>query len=147
MGVNQYEYYNSGLTPGTSTQVTNLPTNGETVYARLWYRVDGGAWQSVDSTYTAATIASPEISSPVNGSTISTSQVFNWTDNGTNVGEWWLYAGSKPGLADIYNSGTLANATSDTISGLPGGTNVHVTLWYRATGGTWRRARYWYSVQ
>jgi len=146
-GVNQYEYYNSGLVLGTSTQATNLPTNGETIYVRLWHRVNDGAWQSVDSTYTAATLSSPAISSPVDGSSISTSQVFTWTANDTNVGEWWLYAGSAPGQADIYNSGTLATATSGTITSLPSGSLVYVTLWYRAAGGTWQSARYSYSVQ
>ena len=38
-------------TTNTSLSVTNLPTNGLTVYARLWTRLITG-WQPVDYTYT-----------------------------------------------------------------------------------------------
>jgi len=145
-GVNQFDYYNSGSISGTSTQATGLPTNGETVYARLWYRETGGPWIYVDSTYTAATTGSPAMSSPANGSTIATTQTFNWSANGATVGEWWLYVGSKSGGADIYNSGSLGSATSDTVSGLPSGP-VFVRLWFRATGGVWDSVRYTYTVQ
>jgi len=47
--------YSSGLLSGTvmSDTVSGLPTNGSTVYVRLWYKV-GRRWQHVDYTYTAA---------------------------------------------------------------------------------------------
>jgi len=101
MGVNQYQYFNSGLITGNSAQVNNLPTGGETVYVRLWHRVSGGTWYSVDSTYTAATLAQPEITSPSDGSTIATNQTFSWSANDAVVNEWWLYVGSAPGGADL----------------------------------------------
>jgi hypothetical protein len=45
-----------GYNPGTALTKTvgGLPTNGTTVYVRLWTLL-GGVWQSDDSTYTACT--------------------------------------------------------------------------------------------
>ncbi|MFK5948877.1 MAG: hypothetical protein QM500_08945 [Methylococcales bacterium] len=39
--------------------------------------------------------------------------------NGTTVTEWMLNIGSSEGANDIYDSGSLATATTDTVSGLP----------------------------
>jgi hypothetical protein len=44
--------YGIGQTEKTSVTVSNLPTNGKTVYARLYYLV-GSVWQYTDYTYTA----------------------------------------------------------------------------------------------
>ena len=49
------DIYNSGsLGTATSTPVTGLPTDGSTVYVRLWHREAGG-WLSTYFTYTAFT--------------------------------------------------------------------------------------------
>ena len=52
-----------GNYPGTQTsvQVNGLPTNGETLYIRLWYLIDG-IWGWVDYEYTAAggTVTNPQ---------------------------------------------------------------------------------------
>jgi hypothetical protein len=37
----------------TSVTVSNLPTNGSTVYVKLWWRI-GSSWSSANYTYTAA---------------------------------------------------------------------------------------------
>ena len=67
IGVTQYHLY-VGTTAGSaniynksqgtnrSVTITNLPTNGSTVYVRLWSLVNG-AWQSNDYTYKAASTA------------------------------------------------------------------------------------------
>ena len=47
-----HNIYDSGQTTNTSETVNNLPTNGETIHARLYYLVSG-AWQYTDCTYTA----------------------------------------------------------------------------------------------
>jgi hypothetical protein len=44
--------YGSGQTTKTSETVSNLPTNGETIHAVLYYMVNG-AWQYTANTYTA----------------------------------------------------------------------------------------------
>jgi hypothetical protein len=51
-GAGSNNLYNSGYTTHNSVNVTGLPVNGETVYARLYWKVDG-AWHYADSTYTA----------------------------------------------------------------------------------------------
>jgi hypothetical protein len=50
-GQGSYNLYNPGHTTATSASVTGLPTNGLTIYARLWWYI-GGAWQHTDYTYT-----------------------------------------------------------------------------------------------
>jgi hypothetical protein len=47
------DVYSGASTTGTSVQVTTVPTNGATLYARLWYYLNG-TWQYVDATYTEA---------------------------------------------------------------------------------------------
>jgi hypothetical protein len=51
-GVASRNLYNSGVTAALTETVNNLPTNGATVYARLWSFIDR-KWQSIDYTYTA----------------------------------------------------------------------------------------------
>jgi hypothetical protein len=45
--------YYSGSTTATSVTATGLPTNGETIYARLLTN-NGGTWLHTDYTYKAA---------------------------------------------------------------------------------------------
>ena len=47
----------ASLAPGLnrSTTISGLPTNGSTIYVRLWTRFASGGWQYVDTTYLAAT--------------------------------------------------------------------------------------------
>ena len=49
------DIYNKSLATATSATVTGLPTDGSTVYLRLWFVENGGPWQFVDYTYTAFT--------------------------------------------------------------------------------------------
>jgi sugar lactone lactonase YvrE len=51
-GVGSNNLYSSGYTTHNSVSVTGLPVNGETVYARLYWQVDGD-WHYLDYTYTA----------------------------------------------------------------------------------------------
>ncbi len=51
-GVGSSNLYNSGNVTVTTETVNGLPTNGETIYVRL-YSLINGAWQSADYTYTA----------------------------------------------------------------------------------------------
>ena len=48
------DYFRAGL-PGSRTEamVTNLPTDGRTIFVRLWY-LAGGTWKFFDSQFTAA---------------------------------------------------------------------------------------------
>jgi hypothetical protein len=51
-GVGSNNLYQTGHTTSTSATVTNLPTNGATIYARLLSNVDG-TWEYNDYIYTA----------------------------------------------------------------------------------------------
>jgi len=51
-GVGSHNLYNSGPTTATTETVNGLPTNGVTVYARLWSYINQ-KWQTIDYTYTA----------------------------------------------------------------------------------------------
>jgi N-acetylneuraminic acid mutarotase len=52
-GLGSSDVYNGASTTGTSVQVTTVPTNGATLYARLWYYLNE-TWKCVDATYTEA---------------------------------------------------------------------------------------------
>jgi N-acetylneuraminic acid mutarotase len=47
------DVYSGPSTTGTSVQLTTIPTNGATLYARLWYYLNE-TWKYVDATYTEA---------------------------------------------------------------------------------------------
>ena len=52
-GVGSHNLYQSAASMATSTTVRSLPTNGEVIYARLWYKING-VWEYADTTYRAA---------------------------------------------------------------------------------------------
>lgn len=145
LGASNY-HDSSTLGSATNTNITGLPTDGSTVYVRLWYKE--GSWKFTDSSYTAATLATtlPEISAPAVGSTLTgASQTFSWQANSTSVSEWWLYIGSSVGVGDYIDSGTLGLATSTTITTLPvDGSTVYVRLWYKQ--GSWKSVDYTYTA-
>jgi len=124
------DYYNSGaLGNSTSTTVGALPTDGSTVYGRLWYRATSSdRWQFVDDTFVASTSGGPTITSPEPGTTIAgTSVTMTWEAGGAEVTEWWLYVGAAAGGNDIYNSGSLGTALSDSVPMPADGSQVNVT--------------------
>ena len=98
--------------------VTNLPTNGSTLYVRLWSFVSVASstlsvgWHFNDYTYTAfgtgsggsgcSTPALATMSSPPPGTTLTGASVsFSWTA-GCDVSQYYLYVGSALGTNDIY---------------------------------------------
>ncbi len=81
-------------------------------------------------------LASPTITSPTPGTPLpGSTTTFAWEAGGAAVTEWWLYVGTSPGAADLYDSASLGSRIIDTINGLPtDGSTVHVRLWYRING-------------
>ncbi len=81
-------------------------------------------------------LAAPTITSPTPGTTLpGSTTTFAWEAGGAVVTEWWLYVGTSPGAADLYDSLSLGTRTSDTVDGLPtDGSTVHVRLWFRVNG-------------
>lgn len=135
------------LGTNTSQTVTTLPTNGATVWVRLWYRT-GSLWRYIDLEYKASgQTMIPSMTSPVPDSVISGSSVsFSWAANGLAVTQWWLYAGSFLGSASYYDSGSLGLATSAAATGLPtDGKWVYIRLWYIYAGSGWKYRDYLYQ--
>ena len=131
-------YFPASGTMGTSTTVTGLPTDGRTLYVRLWSAIDN-VWVSTDHTYMASSAAAPaSIMSPTAGSTLSgSSQLFTWNAApGATLYQLWV--GNSQGAFDIgYYPATGTTGTSTMVTGLPtDGRPLHVRLW-SAIGGTW----------
>jgi len=130
----------------TSLNVSGLPTDGRTVYVRLFYYDEG--WKYEDFEYTAAGVTlPPAITTPTPGSTLGgTSVTFSWTDNGTPCSGWWLMVGSSAGGNDLFSSGWLgAASTSALVTGLPtDGRTVYVRLFYYDEG--WTRLDFEYTA-
>jgi hypothetical protein len=144
-----WDLYNSGqLAPTTlSRPVSGLPTDGRTLYVRLWWLADGG-WSYADTPCRAASTGGrAALVGPAPGSTLrGSSATFSWTA-GSGVTAYWLYAGNAPGSADIYNSNQLSATTlSRAVSGLPtDGRTLYVRLWWFANGA-WSYADYSYRT-
>ncbi|MCC6419218.1 MAG: hypothetical protein IT429_13365, partial [Gemmataceae bacterium] len=121
-----------------------LPTDGRTLYVRLWSLV-GGAWQFNDYVYTAQSLTPAVMSSPVNGSILASSSVtFQWTaGSASQFGLWIGSAGA--GSRDLISTG--GTATSFTATGLPtDGRTFSVRLW-SLTGAAWQFRDYTYTAQ
>jgi extracellular elastinolytic metalloproteinase len=132
------DLYNSGsLGLATFVTVNGLPTDGRTIYARLFYRV-GTLWRFSNHAFTAANLPNPTITSPMPGSVLpGPTATFEWAPypGAEPVTEWWLYVGSTPGAWNYLDSGSLGLNRSRVVSTLPvNGSTVHVRLWYKIFG-------------
>jgi hypothetical protein len=121
-----------------------LPTNGGTVYVRLW-SLFNGAWRWTDYTYSAYMFVPAGILSPSPGATLGgSSATFTWT-SGTGVDVIWLDVGTTLGGTQIYSAGQ-GSALSRTCTGLPiAGTTVYVRLW-SLMNGAWSYTDYTYTA-
>ena len=143
-GVRSNNLYNSGHTTATSVNVTDLPVNGETIYARL-YSFIGGAWQCLDYTYTAASPAT--LTSPAPSSTLTDSSVtFSWSA-GSGVTLYYLLLGSDGvGSNNLYNSGYTSHKSVN-VTGLPAnGETIYARL-YSSLSGVWHYVDYTYTAE
>ena len=145
-GPGSSDLYVSGFTTATSATVSGLPTNGATVYARLFSKV-GSATLYADSIYTEATGTPAALTTPTPGSTLGTSGViFTWTP-GAWVTKYTLWLGTNgPGSHDLFTSG-WTTATSATVTKLPArGAMVYARLFSRI-GSSTQYADYTYTEQ
>jgi uncharacterized protein YkwD len=148
LAVGGNELYNSTEGTMTSQAVATLPTNGSTVYVRLWSLVSS-SWVFNDYTYTASTaIASSSpatMSSPAPGSTLTSAAVtFQWTA-GTGVSEYQLYVSKiAVGGSELFSSNE--SGTSQTVSGLPtDGSTLYIQL-SSMIGSNWVSNNYTYKA-
>jgi hypothetical protein len=115
-----------------SATVSNLPTDGSTLYVRLWSLIQG-SWQFNDYVFTASgtqpAAQKGQLTSPAPGSTLSGPSVtFTWTP-GSRVERFWLFVGTSLGNNNIYGADQATN-TSVTVSNLPvNGQVIYVRLW------------------
>jgi Pro-kumamolisin, activation domain/Bacterial Ig-like domain (group 3) len=126
-----YNLYNSGDKTVTSLVVSGLPTNGETIYVRLFTNYNN-ILVHTDYTYTAVTASS--MTSPTPGSTFTgTSQTFTWTA-GSGATGYYLWLGTTAGSYNLYNSGDVT-VTTKTVTGLPtNGETIYARLFTNFNG-------------
>ncbi|MGP8271682.1 MAG: chitobiase/beta-hexosaminidase C-terminal domain-containing protein [Terracidiphilus sp.] len=137
--------YNSGNVTATTETVSDLPSNGQTVYVRL-YSLINGAWQYTDYTYVASGSPTPAaLTTPPSPSQFTgTSVTFDWTPGNTAT-HFILYLGTAPGSSNLYNSGNVT-VTTETVNGLPSnGETVYARL-YSLINGAWQYATYTYTA-
>lgn len=139
-----FDIFSQGAALATSQSVTGIPTDGSTIYVRLWTAASG-TWQYNDYTYKAAGgLSKAEMVTPVNGSTLSGSGItFTWSA-GIGAAAYWLDVGTAPGGFDLFSQGT-GLATSQSVSGIPtNGSTIYVRLW-TVVGGVWQFNDYTYK--
>ena len=144
-GVGSKNVYNSGGTTATSVTVASLPTDGATLYARLYSEISG-SWYYYDYVYAETGTPTPAtLASPTAGTTLGTSGVnFQWSGN-SGITEYQLWLGTTGvGSKNVYNSGGTF-ATSVTVGSIPaGGVTVYARL-YSEIGGAWYSNDYVYT--
>jgi hypothetical protein len=135
---------NIGPLSGTSVTVT-LPTNGATIYVRLWTIFNGTTYLYKDYTYTEFSQFGSAITSPTPGSTLtSASTTFTWNAGSGNVTGYGLNVGTSPGGADLVNIGPLSG-TSTTVTLPTNGAAIYVRLWTIFNGTTYLYKDYTYT--
>jgi pseudomonalisin len=137
---------NIGPLSGPSTTV-NLPTNGSTIYVRLWTVFNGTTYLYNDYTYTAASVAAAAtITSPVPGATLTAaSTTFTWNTGPGSVTGYYLWVGTTPGGLNLVNIGPLSG-TSATVNLPTNGATVYVRLWTVINGATYVYNDYTYTA-
>jgi hypothetical protein len=145
-GAGSTNLYYSGSTTATSVNVTGLPINGETIYARLFTQL-GGSWVHTDYTYTAATEAQAVLTTPTPGTTLAGASVtFTWTSAPSATGYILALGSTGAGATNLYYSGATT-ATSVTVTKLPtNGETIYARL-FTQLGGTWVHTDYTYTAQ
>jgi len=145
-GVGSADLVNIGPLSGTSATVT-LPTNGATIYVRLWTVFNGTTYFYNDYTYTEFAHSAAAITSPVPGSTLtSASTTFTWNAALGSVTGYGLNVGTTGvGSADLVNIGPLSG-TSATVTLPTNGATIYVRLWTIFNGTTYFYNDYTYSA-
>jgi hypothetical protein len=130
---------NIGPLASTSTSSTvNLPTNGATIYVRLWTVISGSTLLYNDYTYTEASQAAAAIISPASGSTLTgASTTFTWNAGPGGVTGYYLWVGTTSGGSNLVNIGPLASTSTSSTVNLPtNGATIYVRLWTVLNGST-----------
>jgi hypothetical protein len=142
------DYFSEFEGSNLSSTVHNVPTDGRTIYARLWsWSFARRLWHFSDAVFTAARPLSlpAEMTSPTVGSTLTTTVLSLAWSAGANVSQYWLSVGTAAGGIDLFNQATGQNMSA-TIDGLPAnGGAIYVRLW-SLIDGAWRYNDYSYTA-
>ncbi len=158
-GVTKYEFLLGTTGPGSdnldylasytalsSGLVSDIPTNGMTLYARL-YSLIGGVWQYTDYTYTEAGTPVPAaLTSPAPGSTLTGSTAtFGWTAGGGVTKYEFLLGTTGPGSDNLDYLASATALSSGLVSNiLTYGVTVYARL-YSLINGVWQYTDYTYT--
>src|SRR5205807_1318687 len=107
----------------------------------------GGVAPSADTALKAvhpetSTWAPAQMTSPTDGSTISSTTTFTWSA-GTGNTQYWLSIGTTAGGTNILNANE-GTATQTTVDSLPAG-SIYVRLW-SGSAGYWKYNDYSYTT-
>jgi hypothetical protein len=131
----------------TSQTLNGIPTNGNTIYVRLWTQLSGG-WQYNDYAYTASNSGGSKavMSTPAANTTLSGSAVtFTWSA-GTGATAYWLDVGTVQGQGNILAAQLASSVLTETVNGIPTtGGSMYVRLWTQLNGG-WQYNDYSYTA-
>jgi predicted outer membrane repeat protein len=143
-GVGSNNIYVSGETSATSLKIGNLPTNGATVYVRLYTNYFGVA-TSNDYVYTASTQAA--LKTPSSPGVLAGAKVtFTWSAaTGSGVTGYSLWLGSTQGASNLYTSGETT-ALSATATKLPTNSSTVWARIYTNYNGAVRYTDYTYTA-
>lgn len=129
-----------------SLKLAGLPTNGGTLYVRMYSKIASG-WQYNDYQYTTPNLSrsAAEMTSPAGGSTLESNVVtFSWSE-GVGATQYKLDVSTSPGTGNLYNQ-TLGLNRSVTLKNMPlNGKPVYVRLW-SMIGGAWQKRNYTYTA-
>jgi hypothetical protein len=142
------DLYGASQGSNLSGTVTGLPTNGQTLFVRLWTFLNTAAtdlsvgWHFADYTYTSGTggggcttPTAATITSPTPSSTLTGASVVFTAGGGSCIASYTLAVGTTVGASDIFLSSTGATNTW-TVSTLPiNGSTVFVRVTSAFTGG------------
>ena len=115
-----------------SAFVVDLPTNGQELHVRLWYRTD--SWNFLDTQYTALKV--PKIMEPRPWSLLTTREVTFKGEPTADVHQHWLWIGTKKGKANVLSQ-NMGQSNKLLVQGLPKFGRIFVRYWTRLASG-WR---------
>jgi hypothetical protein len=142
---NNYTYtaFNSSATPTPTPIVTPTPTPTATPTPTPTATPTATPTPTVTPTPTPATDAAVMISPPPGSTFTSSSVTFTWSAGSATA--YFLFVGSSPNSADIYNSGQVT-VLSKTVNNMPtDGRTIYVTLGSRVNG-SWTTNSYRYTA-
>src|SRR4029079_5645047 len=127
--------------PNLKSRVPGLPSDGRTLYVRIWSLI-AGEWRFNDYPYSAPT-RKAQMVSPVPGTFLSGPITFHWAA-GIGASQYWIYVGRHPGEADlVYGAGNVGSALSYTFTGGVNVPTLYVRLW-SLVDGVWQFNDYVY---